>query len=73
MGQRCVHYTERVNGTRVLYAPNQCYKILSKSQRPVVFPVTALVCVVNVKILGVDQQNDGSVKVFTNCYNFQRL
>ena len=25
MGQRCVHYTERDNGTRVLYAPNQCY------------------------------------------------
>ena len=24
MGQRCVHYTERDNGTRVLYAPNQC-------------------------------------------------
>ena len=23
MGQRCVHYTERDNGTRVLYAPNQ--------------------------------------------------
>ena len=25
MGQRCVHYTKRDNGTRVLYAPNQCY------------------------------------------------
>ena len=25
MGQRCVHYTERDNGTRVLYAPNQCH------------------------------------------------
>ena len=24
MGQRCVHCTERDNGTRVLYAPNQC-------------------------------------------------
>ena len=24
MGQRCVHYTERDNGTRVLYAPNEC-------------------------------------------------
>ena len=23
MGQRCVHYTERDNGTLVLYAPNQ--------------------------------------------------
>ena len=23
MEQRCVHYTERDNGTRVLYAPNQ--------------------------------------------------
>ena len=24
MGQRCVHNTERDNGTHVLYAPNQC-------------------------------------------------
>ena len=28
MGQRCVHYTERDNGTRVLYAPNQCLQAL---------------------------------------------
>ena len=27
MGQRCVHYIERDNGTRVLYAPNQCEKV----------------------------------------------
>ena len=27
MRQRCVHYTERDNGTRVLYAPNQCGKV----------------------------------------------
>ena len=26
MGQRCVHYTERDNGTHVLYAPNQWYE-----------------------------------------------
>ena len=30
MGQRCVHYTERDNGTRVLYAPNQYYSFLDK-------------------------------------------
>ena len=32
MGQRCVHYTERDNGTRVLYAPNQwnCWKAFSE-------------------------------------------
>ena len=32
MGQRCVHYTERDNGTRVLYAPNQCYRDNEKLQ-----------------------------------------
>ena len=30
MGQRCVHYTERDNGTRVLYAPNQWWQLCSK-------------------------------------------
>ena len=29
MGQKCVHYTERHNGTRVLYAPNQWKPVLS--------------------------------------------
>ena len=31
MGQRCVHYTERDNGTRVLYAPNQCVELNDSS------------------------------------------
>ena len=33
MGQRCVHYTERDNGTRVLYAPNQWLLVISMSTR----------------------------------------
>ena len=38
MGQRCVHYTERDNGTRVLYAPNECTYVIS----PIVTKVSVL-------------------------------